>query len=104
MAIVDGKTLIGWGTVREMPWHFVELFGSLDEAQAKADAMGPGYIARYGERQEESDTFASAEDVLPTAMPGSIFEPLPTADDTTGRLAAVATRIDDHTAEAGANQ
>jgi hypothetical protein len=102
MTILDGKTLIGWGTIRETPWHFVELFGSMEEAQAKADAMGPGYIARYGERQEESDTFALADVVLPTAMVGSIFEPLPTADDTSGRLEAIATWIDDHLAGARA--
>ncbi len=49
MPIVDGRTLIGWGVVREEPWDFVGLFETQIEAAAKAVDMGPGYDARYGE-------------------------------------------------------
>ena len=100
MPIVEGKTLVGWGVVRETPWHFAGLFAAQEEAQIKADAMGKGYVARYGERQEETNTFASADAPLPSAIAGSIFEPLPVVDDANGRLAAVASWIDDHLAEA----
>ena len=100
MPIVDGKTLIGWGAVREMPWHFAGLFASREEAQSKADEMGAGYIARYGERNDDPDTFTSADTPLPAAIAGSMFEPLPVVEAGSGRLAAVANWIDDHLAEA----
>ena len=100
MPIVDGKTLIGWGAVRETPWHFAGLFASQEEAQMKADAMGEGYVARYGERQDEPDTFASADAPLPSAIAGSIFEPGPGVDDSVSRLQAVAAWIDDHLVKA----
>ena len=89
MPIADGKTLIGWGAVLATPWHFAGLFGSQEEAQMKADAMGEGYVARYGERQDESDTFASADPPLPSAIAGSIFEPLPSGEDPIKGLKAV---------------
>ena len=100
MPIVHGKTLIGWSAVREMPWHFAGLFAYREEAQSMADEMGAGYIARYGEWTEDSDTFIPAETPLPVAIAGSMFEPLPIAADASGRLAAVASWIDDHLAEA----
>ena len=100
MPIGDGKTLIGWGAVRESPWHFAGLFSSQEEAQLKADAMGEGYVARHGERQVETDTFASADTPLPLAIAGSIFEPVSVVDDAGGRLATVAAWIDDHLAKA----
>ena len=58
MPIVEGKSLIGWGAVRDTPWHFAGLYASQGEAQAKADRMGEGYVARYGERQRIPDIFA----------------------------------------------
>ena len=100
MPIVDGKTLIGWAAVRETPWHFAGLFASREKAQSKADEMGVGYIVRYGERTDNPDTFTSAETPLPAAIAGSIFEPFPVAADDSGRVAAVATWIDEHLAEA----
>lgn len=52
MPIVNGKTLIGWGVVREEPWHFVGLFESQIEAAAKAIDMGAGYTAHFGESSD----------------------------------------------------
>jgi hypothetical protein len=49
MSIVGGKTIVGWGVVREEPWHFVGLFDTQLEAAAKAIDMGVGYVAHYGE-------------------------------------------------------
>lgn len=91
MAIADGKTLIGWGAVREAPWHFAGLYASQDEAQGKADEMGDGFIVRYGQRQEIDDTFTSSEGVVPSAIAGSIFESFPVAENARDRRAAVAT-------------
>jgi hypothetical protein len=54
MPIVDGKTLIGWGVVREEPWHFVGLYETQIEAAAKAFDMGVGYQAHHGESSSES--------------------------------------------------
>ena len=100
MPIVHGKTLIGWGAVREMPWHFAGLFPYRGGAQNKVDEMGVGYIVRYGERNEELDTFISAATPLPAAIAGSIFEPLLDTADENGRVAGVALRMDDQLAEA----
>ena len=99
MPIVDGKTLIGWGAVRESPWHFAGLFASQEEAQLKADAMGEGYVALYGERQEEPDTFASADSPSTSAIAGSSVAPAPDAEDPSSGLKAVAAWIDDHVAK-----
>jgi hypothetical protein len=55
MAIVDGKTLIGWGVVREDPWHFVGVFETQIEAAAKAIDMGEGYSAHHGESAGEGN-------------------------------------------------
>lgn len=60
MTIVYGKSLIGWGVVRDTPWHFVGLFQTQIEAAAKAIDMGPGYMARYGQ-SSDSDTFVSED-------------------------------------------
>lgn len=90
MPIVNGKTLIGWGAVRETPWHFAGLFASQGEAQIKAEEMGDGYVARYGERQDTPDTFTTSETAVFTAIAGSIFEPLPTGDNQSNRLKVVA--------------
>lgn len=49
MLFVKGKNLLGWGVVREMPWHFVGIFESQLQAAAKAIDLGPGYAAHYGE-------------------------------------------------------
>jgi hypothetical protein len=74
VAYLSGKTLIGWGVIRDAPWHFAGLFPTRDEAQARADDLGEGYLVRYGERSEETDSFVSAE--APDQgriMAGSIF-------------------------------
>ncbi|GAA0298208.1 hypothetical protein GCM10009087_05030 [Sphingomonas oligophenolica] len=95
MAYIDGKTLIGWGVVRESPWHFVGLFPTQDEAQAKAREMGSGYIVRYGERSDETDSFIFGEPgSRNNVIAGSIFAPR-SADDRGDRLAAVAASIDE---------
>jgi hypothetical protein len=82
MPHIDGKTLIGWGVVREFPWDFAGLFASQDDAQAKADALGEGYIVRYGERHEESNSFVFSATTCTTT------------DDRASRLTAVAAAID----------
>jgi hypothetical protein len=82
MPHIDGKTLIGWGVVREFPWDFAGLFASQEDAQAKADALGEGYIVRYGERCEASDSFVFP---APSCAPRG---------DRASRLAAVAAAID----------
>lgn len=94
MPIVDGKTLVGWGAVREAPWHFAGLFRTQQEAQLKADEMGDGYVARYGERRESPDTFAFQELAIGAKIAGSIVQPFPTGRDQHGRLKAVARWID----------
>jgi hypothetical protein len=49
MPIMTGKTLVGWGVVREQPWDFVGMFDTQVEAAAKAIDMGKGYEAHHGE-------------------------------------------------------
>ncbi len=61
MPTVDGKSLIGWGVVREEPWHFVGLFETQIETAAKAIDMGAGYSARYGE-STDGENFAWSDD------------------------------------------
>jgi hypothetical protein len=48
MSIVYHKANVGWGVMREEPWHFVGLFDTQLEAAAKAIDMGVGYVAHYG--------------------------------------------------------
>ncbi|WP_375428926.1 hypothetical protein [uncultured Sphingomonas sp.] len=60
MPIVDGKTLIGWGVVREEPWDFVGLFETRTAATAKAINMGIGYTVRHGESPDD-DSFVWKE-------------------------------------------
>jgi hypothetical protein len=50
-------TMIGWGVFRPKPWDFAGLFGSSRQADAKAQEMGVGYIARFGELQDGTDNF-----------------------------------------------
>jgi hypothetical protein len=57
MAFKEGKTLKGWGVVRNAPWHFAGLYPTWQEADAKAREMGAGYAALFGEQQEGTDNF-----------------------------------------------
>jgi hypothetical protein len=57
MPFVEGKTLTGWGVIRNSPWHFVGIFPTQEGAECKAQEMGVGYIAVYGENREGSDDF-----------------------------------------------
>jgi hypothetical protein len=57
MPFVEGTTLTGWGVVRNGPWHFVGIYPTKEEAEAKAAAMGPEYEVHYGENREGSDDF-----------------------------------------------
>jgi hypothetical protein len=52
-----GRRFIGWGVFSTDPWHFVDLFGSRRQAYAKAREMGKGYIVRFGELEEGTDSF-----------------------------------------------
>ena len=57
MPFVNGETLIGWGVVRNSPWHFAGLFPTEEQAKAKAREMGSEYIVAYGENRAGSDDF-----------------------------------------------
>ena len=57
MPYPGAKTLSGWGVARLEPWHFVGLFPSQVEAEAKAAELGPGYVAKFGENEEGTDNF-----------------------------------------------
>jgi hypothetical protein len=57
MPFTEGGTEMGWGVVRCKPWHFVGLFPSQHEAEAKALQLGTGYEAIYGEHQTGTDNF-----------------------------------------------
>ena len=59
MPYVEGTTLTGWGVVRDAPWHFAGLFGTKEEAEAKAKQLGPEYEARHGDNREGTDDFIS---------------------------------------------
>ncbi|WP_304560337.1 hypothetical protein [Sphingomonas immobilis] len=73
MSMLQGHEIqLGWSVVRHEPWHFVGLFATEAEARDKADEMGPDYIARYGERQEDTFSF-HARDGGGNMMAGSIF-------------------------------
>ena len=48
MPFIGGNNRSGWAVVRSDPHHFVGMFGSEDEAQAKAREMGDGYEVKYG--------------------------------------------------------
>jgi hypothetical protein len=50
-------TLMGWGVFRIDPWHFVGIFGSRRQADARAQEIGIGYVVRLGELQEGTDKF-----------------------------------------------
>jgi hypothetical protein len=101
MPMLHGKTLIGWGVVREYPWDVAGLFETQGEAQAKADALGFGYIVQYGERREDPDSFQASETRVHAAMmSGSIFSPTSASDAPGVRLAAVAASIDERLSRA----
>jgi hypothetical protein len=68
MPFTDGRTLRGWGVVREAPsWHFAGLFPTREAAETKATEMGRGYIARFGEQQEGTDNFVFSATENPNA-------------------------------------
>lgn len=71
----EDEYAVGWSVVRNAPWHFVGFFATEDEARAKATEMGAGYIARYGERQENTFSFYAREGGRTNMMTGSIFAP-----------------------------
>jgi hypothetical protein len=60
MPFQEGKTLTGWGVVRNAPWHFAGLYPTKHEADTKAQEMGAGYVALFGEQQEGTDNFISS--------------------------------------------
>jgi hypothetical protein len=57
MPFTEGKTLKGWGVVREAPWHFAGIFQSRKDAEARAAQLGANYVVRLGEQQEGTDNF-----------------------------------------------
>jgi hypothetical protein len=55
-----GKSVKGWGVVRNSPWHFAGLYPTKQEADAKAREMGSGYVVRLGEEQVGTGIFLSS--------------------------------------------
>ena len=64
MAFQDGKTIKGWGVVRNSPWHLVGIFDSEQEALAERAKAGPDYVAAYGEGREGADEFIWSEKLV----------------------------------------
>lgn len=60
---VDGVTLTGWGVLRggDRPWHFVGLFPTKAEAEARARELGSDYEVRWGDNQAGTDNFVSTD-------------------------------------------
>ena len=54
---VESRTIRGWGVLQPAPWHFVGVFASKADADAKALAMGPSYAVHWGDNQEATDNF-----------------------------------------------
>ena len=59
MPFTMGKALKGWGVVRKSPWHFAGLYPTKQEADAKAQEMGAGYVVLFGEQLQGTDNFIS---------------------------------------------
>jgi hypothetical protein len=54
-----GKVLKGWGVVRTSPWHFAGLYRTKQEADAKAQEMGAGYVVLFGEQPQAAQLSAA---------------------------------------------
>jgi hypothetical protein len=57
MGYESGKTISGWGVVRNSPWHFAGIFETESEAKARAAELGEGYEVHYGDNREGTDDF-----------------------------------------------
>lgn len=56
--VFPGETaLLGWGVVRNEPWHFAGLFSSEEEATRHAAELGPEYEVHWGENKKGTDDF-----------------------------------------------
>jgi hypothetical protein len=53
------NVLKGWGVLRKSPWHFAGLYPTKQEADAKAQEMGAGYVVLFGEQLQGTDNFIS---------------------------------------------
>ncbi|WP_312903860.1 hypothetical protein [Stutzerimonas nitrititolerans] len=51
------RNVLGWGIVRNDPWHFVDIYGSREVAEVAARRLGPGYAVEYGSHELETDNF-----------------------------------------------
>lgn len=49
--------VMGWGVVRNAPWHLVGVYATKDVAETKAASIGEGYEANYGSHRLGSDDF-----------------------------------------------
>ena len=54
----DGSVM-GWGVVRNAPWHLAGVYATKDVAEKKAELLGKDYVARYGSHHLGSDDFIS---------------------------------------------
>ena len=57
-----GKALRGWGVFRPSPYHFVGLYRTKAEAEARAAAMGSSeYLVSYGAQEVGTENFFLSE-------------------------------------------
>lgn len=61
MPIPGERLKRGWGVLRLQPWHLAGVFASSVEAEAFAQALGPAYTIKYGERASEHSDFDIAD-------------------------------------------
>ncbi len=49
--------VLGWGVLRDTPWHFVDIYADRATAEAAAERQGDGYLVEYGSHRLGSDDF-----------------------------------------------
>ena len=52
---------LGWGVMRDKPWHLAGVFEWSSEAEKMALRMGSDYKVRFGEKPCDSDLFICSE-------------------------------------------
>ncbi|MEF9901149.1 MAG: hypothetical protein RR736_23980 [Pseudomonas sp.] len=58
----NAGSVLGWGVVRNAPWHLQGVYESKEEAQAQAKIAGDGYSASYGSYVPGTDNFTGGLD------------------------------------------
>ncbi|WP_037033013.1 hypothetical protein [Rahnella sp. WP5] len=49
--------VMGWGVVRNAPWHLAGVYATKDVAETKAELLGEDYRAHYGSHHLGTDDF-----------------------------------------------